>query len=124
MRRFVAALGLLGALASVGCHCRWEGRSVWLADAAAAGRTLEARVGDELLLELPVDRGSKAKWFVVEVDERVLSRKGPAEEQPGGGTVRIPFDALRAGVTDLVAFYADSRSAPPVRTFRTSVWVH
>lgn len=123
MGRFLAALGLLAAIGGAGCRCRWEGRNVWLADDAAAGRTLETRVRDELLLELPVDPGSKARWFVVEVDERVLSRKGPAEEQPGAGRVRIPFDARRVGVTDLVAFYADSRSAPPVRTYRTTVWV-
>ena len=45
-------------------------------------------------------------------------------ELPGGEKVRIPFDARRIGVTDLVAFYAASRSAPPIRTFRTTVWVH
>lgn len=124
MRRHLAALGLLAALAGAGCRCPWEGRSVWLADEAAAGRTLETRVKDELLLELPATPGSGAKWFVVELDEKVLARKGPAEEQPGGEKVRIAFDALRAGVTDLVAFYATSRSAPPLRTFRTTVWVH
>lgn len=117
-------MALLAALAGTGCRCPWEGRNVWLADDAAAGRTLEARVRDELLLELPVTPGSKAKWYVVEVDEKVLSRKGPAEEQPGGEKVRIPFDARRLGVTDLVVFYATSRSAPPLRTFRTTVWVH
>lgn len=124
MRRVLAAAGLLAALAGGGCRCPWEGRSVWLADDAATGRTLEVRVRDELLLELPVDPGSKAKWYVVEVDEKVLARKGPAEEQPGGRTVRIPFDARRVGVTDLVAFYATSRSVPPLRTWRTTVWVH
>lgn len=124
MRRLLSVAGLLAALAAPGCRCAWEGRSVWLADEASAGKTLEARLRDELLVELPVTPGSKAKWFVVEVDEKVLARKGPAEEQPGGGTVRIPFEARRAGVTDLVAFYATSRSAAPERTFRTTVWVH
>jgi hypothetical protein len=37
--------------------------------------------------------------------------------------VRIPFHARRPGVTDLVAFYATGRSAPPEKTFRTTVWV-
>lgn len=124
MRRLLCVAGLLAALAGSGCGCPWEGRNVWLADDAAAGKTLETRLRDELLLVLPVTPGSKAKWYVVEVDEKVLARKGPAEEMPDGGTVRIPFEARRVGVTDLVAFYATSRSAPPERTFRTTVWVH
>ena len=96
---------------------------MWLATDASQGKTLEARAGDELLLELAITPGSKAKWYVVESDERVLERKGPAEEQPGGMSVRIPFHARRPGVTDLVAFYAASRSAPPEKTFQTTVWV-
>lgn len=116
-------IALLAGLLAGGCGCPWEGKSVWLATDVSAGKTLETRVGDELLLELPTDPGSKARWFVVEVDEKVLDRKGPAEEVPGGGRVRIPFHARRPGVTDLVAFYAASRTAPPERTFRTTVWV-
>lgn len=123
MRCLRAAAALLLGLLLSGCSCPWEGRNVWLATDVSDGKTLEANVGDELLLELPVDPGSKAKWFVVEVDEKVLSRKGAAEEVPGGGRVRIPFDARRSGVTDLVAFYATSRTASPERTFRTTVWV-
>jgi len=124
MRRFHAASVLLLALLLSACKCPWEGRSVWLATDAHAGKALEARVGDEVLLELPVDAGSKAKWFVVELDEKVLDRKGAAEDQPGGKAIRIPFHARRPGVTDVVAFYATARSAPPERTFRTTVWVH
>jgi predicted secreted protein len=105
-----------------GCGCVWEGRNVWLATEASAGKTLEANARDEVLLELPVDAGSKARWYVVEVDEKVLRRKGPAEEL-SGGRVRIPFEALRSGVTDVVAFYATARNAPPERTFRTTVWI-
>ena len=116
------ALLLFAALAAAGCGCVWEGRNVWLATEASEGKTLGANARDEVLLELPVDAGSKARWYVVEVDERVLRRKGPAEEQ-SDGTVRIPFEALRTGVTDVVAFYATARSAPPERTFRTTVWV-
>ena len=116
------ALLLFAALAAAGCGCVWEGRNVWLATEASAGKTLEANARDEVLLELPVDAGSKARWYVVEVDEKVLRRKGPAEEQ-SNGTVRIPFEALRTGVTDVVAFYATARSAPPERTFRTTVWI-
>lgn len=123
MRCLGLAIALLSGLLSAGCGCPWEGRSVWLATDVSAGKTLETRVGDELLLDLTVDPGSKARWFVVEVDEEVLERKGAAEEVPGGGRVRIPFHARRPGVTDLVAFYAASRTAPPERTFRTTVWV-
>lgn len=122
-RRIAAASVLLSALLLTGCRCAWDGRSVWLATEASQGKTLEARVGDELLLELPVDGGSAARWWVVEVDEAVLRRKGPAEERPDGGGVRIAFHASRPGVTDLVAFRATSRDAPPERTFRTTVWV-
>lgn len=114
---------LLLALLAAGCGCAWEGRNVWLATEASAGKTLQAAAGDEVLLELPVDPDSRSRWYVVELDENVLERRGPAEEQPGGRTVRIPFRARRTGVTDLVAFYARSRSAPPERTFRTTVWV-
>ncbi len=123
MRRIPAAAALLAALLLSSCSCPWEGRNVWLATEASEGKTLEARVGDELLVELPVTPGSKARWFVVEADDEVLDRKGPAEEVPGGGRVRIPFHARRPGVTDLVAFYSASRSAPPERTFRTTVFV-
>lgn len=121
-RRLPALAAALLVLLTAGCRCAWEGRSVWLATEASAGKTLEASVGDELLLELPVEPGSKARWFVVEVDENVLRRRGPAEEQRGG-TVRIPFEVRRPGLTDLVAFYAPARSAPPERTFRTTVRV-
>ena len=123
VRRLPAASALLLALLLPGCGCAWEGRNVWLATDASQGKTLEASVGDELLLELAVEPGSGARWFVVEVDEKVLRRKGPAEEQPSGRTVRIPFHARRPGVTDLVAFRAPARDAPPERTFRTTVWV-
>lgn len=123
MRRFLACSALLLGLFLGSCRCPWEGRSVWLATDASEGKTLGARTGDELLLDLPVTPGSKARWYIVEVDEKVLDRKGPAEEQPGGRSVRIPFHARRPGVTDLVAFYATSRSASPERTFRTTVWV-
>ena len=116
------ALLLCVSLFVTGCGCVWEGRNVWLATEASAGKTLEANARDEVLLELPVDSGSKARWYVVGVDEKVLRRKGPAEELPDG-KVRIPFEALRSGVTDLVAFYATARKAPPERTFRTTVWV-
>jgi hypothetical protein len=123
MSRALAPLALLLGLFAGACACPWEGRSVWLATDASEGKTLEARSGDELLLDLSVTPGSKSKWFVVEVDEKVLDRRGPAEEQPGGKSVRIPFHARRPGVTDVVAFYAPSRSAPPERTFRATVWV-
>ena len=123
MRRALAPFALLLGLFAGACACPWEGRSVWLATDASEGKTLEARSGDELLLDLSVTPGSKSRWFVVEVDEKVLDRRGPAEEQPGGKSVRIPFHARRPGVTDVVAFYARSRSAPPERTFRTTVWV-
>ena len=123
MRRALAPLALLLGLFAGACKCPWEGRSVWLATDASEGKTLEARSGDELLLDLSVTPGSKSKWFVVEVDEKVLDRRGPAEEQPGGKSVRIPFQARRPGVTDVVAFYAPSRDAPPERTFRATVWV-
>jgi len=123
MRPFAAAVALAAGLLAAGCGCVWEGRSVWLADEASAGKTLQAAAGDEVLLELAVQPGSKARWFVVEVDEKVLARKGPAEEQPGGRTVRIAFRALKPGVTDVVAFYAAGRTAPPESTFRTTVWV-
>ena len=106
MTRLTAAILALTSLLVPACKCPWDGRSVWLATEASAGKTLEARAGDELLLELAVTPGSRAKWFVVEVDEKVLDRKGPAEEQPGGTSVRIAFQARRPGVTDLVAFYA------------------
>jgi predicted secreted protein len=123
MRRLLATTALLLGLLAGACKCPWEGKSVWLATDASQGRTLETRSGDELLLELATTPGSKAKWYVVEVDGKVLERKGPAEEQPDGKSVRIPFQARRPGVTDLVAFYATGRSAPPERTFRTTVWV-
>jgi predicted secreted protein len=123
MRRILASSALLLGLLSGACKCPWEGKSVWLATDASQGKTLEARAGDELLLDLPVTPGSKAKWFIVEVDEKVLERKGPAEEQPGGGSVRIPFQARRPGVTDLAASYATARGAPAEKTFRTTVWV-
>ncbi len=123
MTRLLATSALLLGLLAGGCKCPWEGKNVWLATDASQDRTLETRTGDELLLDLAVTPGSKAKWFVVEVDEKVLERKGPAEEQPGGASVRIPFHARRPGVTDLVAFYATARNAPPERTFRTTVWV-
>lgn len=123
MTRPAALLLALGTLLFPACKCAWEGRSVWLATDASAGKTLEARVGDELLLELAITPGSKAKWFVVEVDDKVLVRKGPAEEQPGGTAVRIAFHSRRPGVTDLVALYSVGRSAPPLKTFRTTVWV-
>ena len=55
---------------------------------------------------------------------RSFLKEGPPEEQPGKAAVRIPFETLRVGVTDVVAVYATSRSAPPQRTFRTTVWVH
>jgi hypothetical protein len=124
MRRLLAASALSLGLLFGACKCPWEGRSVWLATDASQGKTVEARTGDELLLDLAVTPGSKAKWYVVEIDEKVLERKGPAEEQPGGTTVRIPFHARRPGVTDLVASYATSRSAPPEKTLRMTVWVH
>ena len=123
MRKLLASAGLALGLVAGGCKCPWEGRNVWLADSASAGKTLETRKGDELLVELSVEPGSKARWYVVEVDGKVLSRKGPAEEQPGGRSVRIAFDARRPGVTDLVAAYATSKNAPPLRTFRTTVFV-
>lgn len=123
MRRLVAAAALLLGLLAGGCRCPWEGRNVWLATDASEGKTLEAKVGDEVLLELPVSPGSKAQWHVVDVDRKVLDRTGPAEEQPGGKTVRIAFAARKTGVTDLVAICATSRRAPPERTFRTTVWV-
>jgi predicted secreted protein len=123
VRRLPAASALLLAFLLPGCRCAWEGRNVWLATDASQGKTLEARVGDELLLELAVEPGSGARWFFAEIDESVLRRKGPAEEQPGGRAVRIPFHARRPGVTDLVAFRAAARDAPPEKTFRTTVWV-
>lgn len=124
MRRVLAPFALLFGLLAGACSCPWEGRNVWLANDASEGKTLEARIGDELLLELEVTPGSKARWFVVEVDEKILRRKGPAEEEPGGKSVRIPFDAQSLGVTDVVAFYATKRSAAPEKTFRMTVWVH
>ncbi len=123
MRRLLATSALLLGLLAGACKCPWEGKSVWLATDASQGKTLETRSGDELLLDLVVIPGSKAKWYIVEIDEKVLERKGPAEEQPGGASVRIPFQARRPGVTDLVAFYATARTAPPEKTFRTTVWV-
>ena len=123
MRTLLTSTVLLLALLAGACHCPWEGRNVWLATDASQGKTLETRSGDELLLELAVTPGSKAKWYIVEIDEKVLERKGPAEEQPGGTSVRIPFHARRPGVTDLVASYATARSAPPEKTFQTTVWV-
>ena len=123
MRCLLTSTVLLLGLLAGGCRCPWEGRSVWLATEASQGKTLETHAGDELLLELAIAPSSKAKWFVVEVDEKILERKGPAEEQPGGTTVRIPFAARRTGVTDLVAFYATARSAPPEKTVRVTVWV-
>lgn len=124
MRRLLASTALLLGLLAGGCRCPWEGRNVWLATDASQGKTLETRIGDELLLELAVEPGSKAKWYVVDVDQKVLDRKGPAEEQPGGKSVRIPFHARSLGVTDLAAVYATSRDAPPEKTYRTTVWVH
>ncbi len=96
---------------------------MWLATTASEGKTLDTRNGDEVLLELAVTPGSKAKWYILELDEKVLERKGPAEEQADGRSLRIPFIARKPGVTDLVAAYATSRSAPPEKTFRTTVWV-
>jgi hypothetical protein len=122
MRRLLASTAIVLGLLAGGCKCPWEGRSVWLADAASAGKTLEARKGDELIVDLPVDPGSKAKWYF-EVDDKVLARRGFAEEQPGGKSVRVTFDARRAGVTDVAATYAAAKDAPPLRTFRTTVWV-
>ncbi|MBK8595965.1 MAG: hypothetical protein IPP07_16615 [Holophagales bacterium] len=123
MRRLAAATVLLLGLLSVACKCPWEGKSVWLATTASEGKTLDTRTGDELLLDLAITPGSKAKWYVVELDEKVLERKGPAEEQADGRSVRIAFLARRPGVTDLVASYATGKSAPPEKTFRTTVWV-
>ena len=123
MRRLLAFTAIAFGLLASSCKCPWEGRNVWLATDASAGRTLETSRGDELLLELAVEPGSAATWYVVEVDEKILVRKGPAEEQPDGKRVRIAFDARRSGVTDLVASYATSRKAPPEKTFRTTVWV-
>jgi hypothetical protein len=124
MIRLPASTALLTGLLLLGaCRCPWEGRNVWLATDASQGKTLEAKRGDELQLELEVTPGSKAKWYVVEVDQKVLDRKGPAEDVPGGRSIRIPFRALGTGVTDVVAFYATSRNAPPQKTFRTTVWV-
>lgn len=123
MKGALAAVALLAPLLAGGCRCPWEGRNVWLATTASEGKTLEAKAGDELLLELPVVPGSKAKWYVVAADARVLDSKGPAERQPGGATVRVAFTARRTGVTDLVASYATSRHGPPEKTFRTTVWV-
>lgn len=122
MRRFLGSTALALGLLAGGCKCPWEGRSVWLADSASEGKTLETRKGDELIVDLPVEPGSKAKWSF-EVDDRILERKGFAEEQPGGRSVRVTFDARRAGVTDLAASYSTSKGAPPLRTFRTTVWV-
>jgi hypothetical protein len=123
MRTLLTSTVLLLGLLFGACKCPWEGKSVWLATEASQGKTLETRSGDELLLDLPVTPGAKAKWYIVEIDEKVLERKGPAEEQPGGTSVRIPFHARRPGVTDLVASYATGRSAPAEKTFRTTVWV-
>ena len=123
MRRLATSTALLLGLLAGACHCPWEGRNVWLATDTSQGKTLETRSGDELLLDLAVTPGSKARWFVVEVDDKVLERKGPAEEQRGGASVRIPFQARRAGVTDLVAIYATARKAQPEKTFRTTIWV-
>ena len=95
MRRFLGATALALGLLAGGCKCPWEGRSVWLADSASEGKTLETRKGDELVVDLPVEPGSKAKWSF-EVDDRILERKGFAEEQPGGRSVRVTFDARRA----------------------------
>lgn len=117
-----ATVLLLGLLAGA-CKCPWEGKSVWLATDANQGKTLGARVGDELLLQLEITPGSKAKWYVVGVDEKVLRRKGPAEEEPDGRSVRIAFLARSPGVTELVASYARGRNAPPEKTFQTTVWV-
>ena len=123
MKLLAAAAALAAGLLAAGCGCAWEGRSVWLATEASAGKTLQASAGDEVLLELAVEPGAKARWFVVEVDEGVLERRGPAEEQPDGRTVRIAFRARKPGVTDVVAFYAAGRAEPPKATFRTAVWV-
>jgi hypothetical protein len=114
---------LLLGLLSGACKCPWEGKSVWLATAASQGKTLGARTGDELLLQLEITPGSKAKWFIVDVDEKVLERKGPAEAEPDGKSVRIAFLARRPGVTELEASYATARNAPPEKTFQATVWV-
>ena len=123
MSRLLATTTLALGLLAAGCSCPWEGRNVWLADAASEGKTLETRKGDEFLVDLPVEPGSKARWHVVEVDAKVLELRGFAEEQPGGKSVRFTFDARRPGVTELAAVYATSKHAAPVRTFRTTVWV-
>ncbi len=123
----VARLALVGAmLALVLVACGGAGQTTTLT-AAASGRTVELRIGDELVLQLDGSPGTGFDWELATTGAPVLSLRersvGSTSTLPGGpATVTYRFRAAADGQAKLVAVYRRSwESLPPERTAELTI---
>ncbi len=131
-RNHLAALA--GALiVATGCAtpCLHPQRNVWVVDDSYSGKTVQAKPGDTLLVQLAADPATGLAWVVEpfekgSLEEEDRPRFETAAEVPGApGRVTVPFRAVRPGLTRLAMDYTRPREpgVAPVRTFTVTVIV-
>jgi inhibitor of cysteine peptidase len=116
--------------AVVGC-AQSGGASVTLRE-SDAGRTVELKRGDTLIVELEGMPTTGFQWEVVSADEAVIKPEGDPEykdSQPGliggEGLLIFTFKALETGRTELNMVYHQpwEKDTPPAKTFEVTVIV-
>jgi inhibitor of cysteine peptidase len=96
---------------------------------ADAGRLVELRVGDKLVITLPGNPTTGFQWKVAAGDPAIVRPSGGPEFEPAGrgmgsaGKLTLRFDAAGAGQTGLKLIYHRpfEKDTPPAKTFEVTV---
>jgi inhibitor of cysteine peptidase len=129
--RWVGGLGLvLVAAMLLGAFSASGGASVTVSE-ADAGRTIQLRRGDTLIVELRGNPSTGYSWTVEAAESDVLNADGEPEFAPesdklgAGGMYTIKFAAERTGsaVLKLVYHRPWDKETPPARTFEIVITV-
>jgi inhibitor of cysteine peptidase len=96
-----------------------------------SGKTVELRVGDTLIADLPGNPSTGYSWETVSVDGSILQRSGesvfiPDSNMTGApGKISLRFKASGAGKTALKLAYRRvwEKEVPPLKTFELNVEV-
>jgi inhibitor of cysteine peptidase len=130
-RRWAGALGLLLVAAMLlGASFRSRGASVTVSE-TDAGRTIQLKRGDSLVVELDGNPSTGYSWTVEAIEGDVLTAEGEPEFAPesaklgAGGMYSIKFAAARTGsaVLKLVYHRPWDKETPPAKTCELVVTV-
>ncbi len=124
------AAAVLAAGPLTGCcrECSMGSKKVIEKD---SGKTVELRVGDTLIADLPGNPSTGYSWETVSVDGSILQRSGesvfiPDSNMTGApGKISLRFKASGAGKTALKLAYRRvwEKEVPPLKTFELNVEV-